>query len=354
MAKQPIEQNPERYKKKEDKWIISSLPSEPTKEQIATIKPLELEVGKPIDKDLLIPLLAVNGIAVKVNEYYLVSEQTISDIKNSNNPHYDIIENGKVLGIPMGKTIPIIEISDKNLRAIGNTRDIANKNAGVLEVDYIYETEIKMGVPIGLVNQINYTLSPDISRPADKFKTFDWALQSERNESAYNITQLKIDTAQDKEKSLDTTKLATFLTGIDSRLQIIRKDFNDIKKCFFDATLPALSTHTWNEVATTDSSNATDDKPQVVTKETALAAVGDTPVVAKEKALKTEQDRIKADAEAAKSSIEQQISKQADDLQRAQQGDAEAQNRLRQEIADAKRTTDVVYSQYEALSKGIK
>ena len=26
-----------------------------------------------------------------------------------------------------------------------------------------------------LVNQINYTLSPDISRPSDKFKTFDWA-----------------------------------------------------------------------------------------------------------------------------------------------------------------------------------
>lgn len=354
MAKNPIEQNPKRYTKKEDKWIISALPEEPTKEQIETIKPLELEMGKPIDKDLLVPLLAVNGIAVKINEYYVLSEQTLSDIKNSQNPHYDIIENGKVLGVSIGKTVPIIEISDKNLRAIGNTRDIANKNAGVLEVDYIYETELEKGIPIGLINQINYTLSPDISRPSDKFKTLDWALQSERNASAYDIKQLKIDTSQDKSKALDTKKLASFLTGVDSRLQIIRNDFNDIKKCFMDAILPGLSSTNWDLVATTDTSNDTTDKPQVVTKESNIVAVGDTPVVAKEAALKKEQDKIKSDAEAAKSSLEQQISKQSDDFERAQQGDTEAQNRLRQEIADAKRTTDVVYSQYEKLSKGIK
>jgi hypothetical protein len=215
MAKQPIEQNPTRYKKKEDKWVISALPEEPTKEQIAIIKPLELEVGKPIDKDKLIPLLAVDGIVVKVNDLYIISPQTLSDIKDSNNPHYDIVENGKVLEVSIGKTVPIIEISDKQLEAIGNTRDIANKNAGVLEVDYIYETELEKGIPIGLVNQINYTLSPDISRPSDKFKTLDWALQSERNPTAYDLSQLKIDTSQDKSKSLDTKKMETFLKGVE-------------------------------------------------------------------------------------------------------------------------------------------
>jgi hypothetical protein len=354
MAKQPIEQNPTRYKKKEDKWIISALPEEPTEKQIAAIKPLEFEAGKPIDKDLLVPLLAVNGIAVKINEYYVLSEQTLLDIKDSENPHYDIIENGKVLGVTIGKSVPIIEISDKNLRVLGNNRDIANKNAGVVDVEYIYETEIEKGIPIGLINQINYTLSPDISRPSDKFKTLDWALQSERNSSAYDIKQLKIDTAQDKEKALDTKKLAAFLTGVSSLIKIIKTDFEDIKQCFMNATQPALSTTNWNTVATTDTSNDTTDKPQVVSKSSTIIAVGDTPVVAKEAALKKEQDKIKSDAEAAKTSLEQQISKQSDDFERAQQGDTEAQNRLRQEIADAKRTTDVVYSQYEKLSKGIK
>lgn len=353
MAKQPIEQNPERYKKKEDKWIISALPEDPTAEQTAIIKPLELEVGKPIDKDKLVPLLAVNGLVVKLNDFYILSEQTLSDITDSENPHYDIVENGKVLEIPMGKTVPIIELSDKQLVAIGNTRDISNKNAGVLEVDYIYETELEMGIPTGLINQINYTLSPDISRPSDKFKTFDWALQSERNPNAYDITQLKIDTSQDKEKSLDTAKVAAFLTAVDSRLKIIRNDFNDIKKCFSDATLPALSTTTWDLVATTDTSNATDDKPQNVTKESTIVAVDDTPLVAKEKALQTEQERLAKEAEAAKQTLEQQISEQADDLQRAQQGDAEAQNRLRQDIEDAKRTTDAVYNQYEQFRNTI-
>lgn len=351
MAKQPIEQNPTRYKKKEDKWIISALPENPTKEQIAVIKPLELEVGKPIDKDKLVPLLAVNGIVVKLNDFYIISEQTLSDIKNSQNPHYDIIENGKVLGVSIGKTVPIIEISDKQLEAIGNTRDIANKNAGVLEVDYIYETELEKGIPIGLINQINYTLSPDISRPSDKFKTLDWALQSELNESAYDLKQLKIDTQQDKEKSLDTKKMATFLTGVASGLKIIRDDFDAIKKCFMDAVLPGLSSTTWDLVATTDTSNDTSDKPQTISTTSTIVAVGDTPVVAKETALKKEQEQIKTEAEAAKTTLEEKIGRQSDEFRRAQEGDTAAQDRLREEIAAARNATSDVYSKYEALSK---
>ena len=355
MANQPIEQNPERYTKKEDNWIISALPEEPTKEQIAVIKPLELEAGKPIDKDKLVPLLAVNGIVVKLNDFYILSEQTLSDIKNSNNPHYDIIENGKVMEVSIGKTIPIIEISDKQLEAIGNTRDISNKNAGVFSVDYIYETELEMGIPIGLINQINYTLSPDISRPGDTFETFDWAYQSERNPNVYDLKQLKNDTAQDKEKSLDTKKMAVFLTEVSSLLKIIQKDFDDVKQCFQNAILPGLSTKTWlNEVATTDSSNDTTDKPQVVSKSSTIISVGDTPLVAKETALKKEQTKLAADIEASKTTLEQKIAQQSDDFQRAQQGDAEAQNRLRQEIEETKNTTADVYNQYEALSNIIR
>jgi hypothetical protein len=351
MAKQPIEQNPTRYKKKEDKWIISALPEEPTKEQIALIKPLELKVGKPIDKDKLVPLLAVNGIVVKLNDFYIISEQTLSDIKNSQNPHYDIIENGKVLEVSIGKTVPIIEISDKQLEAIGNTRDIANKNAGVLEVDYIYETELEKGIPIGLINQINYTLSPDISRPSDKFKTLDWALQSERNPTVYDLSQLKIDTSQDKSKSLDTKKMETFLKGVESGLKIIRKDFDDIKQCFMDAVLPGLSSTTWDLVATTDTSNDTSEKPQTISTTSTIVSVGDTPLVAKETVLKKDQEEIKTEAEAAKTTLEEKIGRQSDEFRRAQEGDTEAQDRLREEIAAARNATSDVYSKYEALSK---
>jgi hypothetical protein len=352
MAKQPIEQNPTRYKKKEDKWVISALPEQPTKEQIAIIKPLELKIGKPIDKDKLVPLLAVNGIVVKLNDFYIISEQTLSDIKNSQNPHYDIIENGKVLEVSIGKTVPIIEISDKHLKAIGNTRDIANKNAGVKSVDYIYETKLEKGIPIGLINQINYTLSTDISRPGDTFETLDWSLQSEQNPTAYDLSQLKIDTSQDKSKSLDTKKLATFLTGVDSRLQIIRKDFDDIKQCFMDAVLPGLSSKTWKDyVATTDTSNDTSDKPQTISVQSKIVSVGDTPIVAKETALKKEQDQIKTEAERAKTTLEEKIGRQSDEFRRAQEGDTAAQDRLREEIAAARNATSDVYSKYEALSK---
>ena len=354
MAKKPIEQNPTRYNKKDNKWIISALPEEPTKEQIEAIKPLQLQVGKPIDKDKMIPLLAVDGIVVKINDFYIISPQTLSDIKDSNNPHYDIVENGTLLGVTIGKTVPIIEISDKQLEAIGNTRDISNKNAGVLEVDYIYETELEMGIPIGLINQINYTLSPDISRPSDKFKTLDWALQSELNPTVYDLKQLKIDTAQEKEKSLDTKKLETFLKGVESSLKIIRKDFDDIKQCFMDAVLPGLSTTTWDLVATTDSSNDTSDKPQTISKSSTIISVGDTPLVAKETALKEEQERLATETEAAKTTLEQKIARQSDEFRRAQEGDTAAQDRLREEIAAARTATSDVYSKYEALSKNTK
>jgi hypothetical protein len=354
MAKQPIEQNPERYKKKEDKWVISALPETPTKEQIAIIKPLELEVGNPIDKDKLIPLLAVDGIVVKVNDLYIISPQTLSDIKDSNNPHYDIVENGKVLEVSIGKTVPIIEISDKQLEAIGNTRDIANKNAGVLEVDYIYETELEKGIPIGLINQINYTLSPDISRPSDKFKTLDWALQSERSPTAYDLSQLKIDTSQDKSKSLDTKKMETFLKGVESGLKIIRKDFDDIKQCFMDAVLPGLSSTTWDLVATTDTSNDISEKPQTISTTSTIVSVGDTPLVAKETVLKKDQEEIKTEAEQAKTTLEEKIGRQSDEFRRAQDGDTAAQDRLREEIAAARNATSDVYSKYEALSKNTK
>jgi hypothetical protein len=149
--------------------------------------------------------------------------------------------------------------------------------------------------------------------------------------------------------------MATFLKGVESSLKIIRQDFDDIKQCFMNAVLPGLSTTTWpNYVATTDTSNDTTDKPQVVSKQSQIVAVGDTPLVAKETALKKEQEKLAADAEAAKTTLEEKIGKQSDEFRRAQEGDAAAQARLRQEIADTQAVTSDVYSKYEKLSKGIK
>jgi hypothetical protein len=121
-----------------------------------------------------------------------------------------------------------------------------------------------------------------------------------------------------------------------------------------DAKLPGLSTTSWDLVATTDSSNDTTDKPQTISKSSTIVSVGDTPLVAKETALKEEQDRLATEAEAAKTTLEQQIARQSDEFRRAQEGDTAAQDRLREEIAAARTATSDVYSKYEALSKKTK
>jgi hypothetical protein len=166
------------------------------------------------------------------------------------------------------------------------------------------------------------------------------------------LTQLKIDTSQDKSKSLDTKKMATFLKGVESGLKIIRKDFDDIKQCFMDAVLPGLPSTTWKDrVATTDSSNDTTDKPQTISTTSTIVSVGDTPLVAKETVLKKDQEQIKTEAEQAKTTLEEKIGRQSDEFRRAQEGDTAAQDRLREEIAAARNATSDVYSKYEALSK---
>jgi len=104
-----------------------------------------------------------------------------------------------------------------------------------------------------------------------------------------------------------------------------------------DAILPGLTTTTWSSsVATTDTSNDTTDKPQTISTTSTIISVGDTPVVAKETALKKGQTKLEKDAEDAKTTLEQKIAQQADDLKRAQEGDVNAQNRLRQDIIDTR------------------
>ena len=96
-----ISQNPDRYSKQGSNWVISA---------DKAITPITLPIGVPLTN--LKPLILANGIIVKVGENYLCSLTTLNEIKQSNNPHYDIVENGKIKvkdkEVVIGKTIKII------------------------------------------------------------------------------------------------------------------------------------------------------------------------------------------------------------------------------------------------------
>ena len=93
-----ISQNPERYSKQGSSWVVSASKD---------ITPTYLSIGVPLQN--LKPLIKANGIVVKVGESYLCSLQTFNDIKLSQNPHYDIIQNGtlkvKDKEVIIGKTM---------------------------------------------------------------------------------------------------------------------------------------------------------------------------------------------------------------------------------------------------------
>jgi hypothetical protein len=167
-----ISQNPERYSKQGSSWVISANADSPNK----GVTPLTLPIGVPLSN--LKPLIKADGIIVKVGENYLCSNTTINLIKESNNPHYDIVQNGSVKvkskEVIVGKTIKIIELNVASLDSIITSRDESNTNAGVTDVVYGPETQLVEGIPQGLIDQINYTLDGGSERPKDEYSIFDF------------------------------------------------------------------------------------------------------------------------------------------------------------------------------------
>jgi hypothetical protein len=222
-----ISQNPDRYSKVGNNWVISASKD---------IKPIQLPIGVPLKN--LKPFIKADGVVVKVNEDYLCSTATLSEIKNSMNPHYDIVENGTIKVkdkvITIGKTIKIIELDISRLKSIGDLQDTKGVKAGVSSVDYIYEGDKTDGVSNNLITQINYTLTQDSARGIDKYNLYFLKLAPDE---AYSINALET-VKQPENELLDMAKLKVFSEGVRSRLVLLREDFNMIKKMFFEGLIP--------------------------------------------------------------------------------------------------------------------
>ena len=261
-----ISQNPDRYSKQGDSWVISANGDSPNK----GVKPLTLTTT-PLPFTLK-PYLKSNGIIVKAGEHYLISQVTLNEIKNSANPHYDTKENGVVMvkdkGVKIGKTIPIIEINTSNFIALGSERDIRNKNAGIASVDYIYEGELIDGVPKGLIDQINYTLVQNIDRPEDTFSVME--LQLGDDTTVYNVEPLNVATTQEEGK-LDKLKMEIFLKDINARLKILNNDFNMIKGVFLEGKEPTMLGKV--DITKKAETNPPEDTTQIVYKYSTLSGI---------------------------------------------------------------------------------
>jgi hypothetical protein len=234
-----ISQNPERYSKVGSSWVISANADSPNK----GVTPLTLPIG--VQQSNLKPLILADGIIVKLGDDYLCSLSTLNLIKESNNPHYDIVQNGSVKvkdkEVMIGKTIKIIELNVASLSGIIASRDVSNTNAGVTGVVYGPETQLLEGIPQGLIDQINYTLDKVSERPKDEYSIFDFysLVDYVNNEKAshYKITPLLVKTQQE-DTIFDPTKLRDYLIEVGNKLKLLENDFNLIQDIFYDAKLP--------------------------------------------------------------------------------------------------------------------
>ena len=269
MEVRPV-QNPNRYIRTNDGWLVSSVSDSPNGNVNGEIVPLSIPKGTAIPNSSIYTVLEVDGIVIQIDDKYLISPATNLQIGLSSNPHWDFQQNGTIKGKTIGSSIPIIKIDVSKLVKSGDAQDQKIANAGVESVEYIYETELEMGIPKGLINQLNYTLKEGAQRPGDSFALWDMNLG---DDTLYSIQALNITTAQEDGK-LDTAKLREFLGSLGDRLSLLRTDFNSIKETFYNG-LPPINKgliQIQNRVASTEDTQDSAPRQRVI-KETKTIGV---------------------------------------------------------------------------------
>jgi hypothetical protein len=317
-----ISQNPDRYSKVGSSWVISA---------DKAVTPITLPIGVPLQN--LKPLILANGIIVKVGEDYLCSLTTLNEIKQSKNPHYDIVQNGtlkvKDKEVVMGKTIKIIELNLTNLTTIMDERDTLNRNAGVVDVVYGPETDKIDGVPKGIIDQINYTLDEESKRPMDEYSIFDFysMVDFKLNPKAthYKITPLLVETQQ-ADTIFEPAKLREYLTEVGDKLKLLEKDFNFIQDIFYEANIPS------NPMTYTD---VTEAKADVETnKHHTIRRYNRSNGTFVDNALNVITNKINTDIEVVKADLSKQNQEVQNRIDKAQSTDADIQATLTTRIAE--------------------
>lgn len=310
-----LEQNPKRYSYNSGVWKISAK---------SDIKPIEITEGNT-NFDLT-PLLSVSGVIVHIvgTEYYLCSSDVITALVDSfqTNPHYSYKEHSKVLGAVMGRTIPILEVKVNSITESIEKQKEKGKFAGVKEVKWSLEDDYK-----GLIEQINWTLSPSFSKPKDNYTVFDLNLLGD-----YSVTGLPI-TPLDDTKRIPEDTLAKNLKIINDRIIQLRTDFNSIKDVFYFGKVIPTSTTQYDVVS---SSEGEEFEVQVVTKDSVIVSKVSTPTNQLADAQTEAVNSVKADVQSTASSLSDKISNNEATIKAAQSGDARAQSALTSQIEESK------------------
>lgn len=254
-----LEQNPTRYSKRGRDYLISAGPD---------IEPITITV---LEADIVIqPVLPpdIRGVIIYLDGYrrYLASPSLFNALAESleSNPHYTWKTHSEVLGVKMGRTVPIIPIDMNSVLKVISRQEDKIRNSGVKEVEWGISGDNLTGV----IKQLAWTLSPTAPKPLDAYTTYDLNLDAD-----YSITNL-FPVVDSSDLRINQTRLEEGLRSVGDRVSALNRDFNRIKDLFYFGKIQSQAATRWTGLSV---SGDDDIGIQVVSKDTVIIGV-DSPL----------------------------------------------------------------------------
>jgi hypothetical protein len=225
MARNDLKVNPQRYVKISERfWQVTASPA---------IEPVFI-ARTSILKDLT-PVLKTDGFVIQLDNMYLLSQNTLDLILKRDSPHYSIEANGDILGVEIGKSIPVLKIDLTPVYQLADYRHNLDIRAAIKFAEWLYlgDKHPINNVPQRLINWIDYMLTDKTDSPTETFEIYEFALELDGLQKEIDAFATEITWNQSSGSIIIANdKTATYITKITGYLQSLRNDFDSIVKVY--------------------------------------------------------------------------------------------------------------------------
>lgn len=247
MARNDLKVNPQRYVKISERfWQVTASPA---------IEPVFI-ARTSILKDLT-PVLKTEGFVIQLDNQYLLSQKTLDLILQRDSPHYSIEANGDILGVQIGKSIPVLKIDLTPVYQIAEYRQRLDNSAAIKFAEWLYlgDKHPIYDVPLRLINWIDYMLTDKMVSPTETFEIYEFALELEVLQKEIDSFATEITWNQSSGSIIIANdKTTNYITKINGYLDALRRDFDSIVKVYSLGIIPPDNgdsfTRTTNKIVT--------------------------------------------------------------------------------------------------------
>ena len=249
MARNDLKVNPQRYVKISERfWQVTASPA---------IEPVFI-ARTSILKDLT-PVLKTDGFVIQLDNMYLLSQNTLDLILKRDSPHYSIEANGDILGVEIGKSIPVLKIDLAPVYQTAEYRQRLDTSAAIKFAEWLYlgDKHPIYDVPLRLINWIDYMLTDKTDSPTETFEIYEFALELDDLQKEIDSFATEITWNQSSGSIIIANdKTTNYITKINGYLDALRRDLDSIVKVYSLGIIPPDNgeyfTRTTGKVVTDD------------------------------------------------------------------------------------------------------